>query len=165
MKLADTQARFYALVTAREDVAAIARARRGGAARRSSEMVVGDERLSAVERLDVYARMYFVRIHDVLRDEYARTAAALGGEAFHDLVTDYLQACPPAHPSLREAGARLPAFVAGHALAADRPWLAELARLERARLEVFDGPDAAPLSIAALRDVRARTIRRATLAI
>ena len=29
----------------------------------------------------------------------------------------------------------------------------ELARLERARLEVFDGPDAAPLSIAALRDV------------
>ena len=124
-------------------------------------MVAGDARLSAVERLDVYATMYFVRIHDVLRDEYARTAAVLGGEAFHDLVTDYLQACPPAHPSLREAGARLPAFLAAHALAADRPWLAELARLERARLEVFDGPDAAPLSIAALRDVRARTIRRA----
>jgi hypothetical protein len=97
--------------------------------------------------------MYFVRIHDVLRDEYARTAAVLGGEAFHALVTDYLQACPPAHPSLREAGARLPAFVAAHAVAADRPWLLELARLERARLEVFDGPDAMPLSIAALRDV------------
>ena len=54
-------------------------------------MVVGDERLSAVERLDVYATMYFVRIHDVLRDEYARTAAVLGGEAFHALVTDYLR--------------------------------------------------------------------------
>ena len=116
-------------------------------------MVVGDARLSAVDRLDVYASMYFVRIHDVLREELARTAAAVGDEAFHDLVTDYLQACPPSHPSLREAGARLPAFLATHALAVDRPWLAELARLERARLEVFDGPDAEPVSIASLREV------------
>ena len=152
MKLADAQARFHALVTAREDVATIA-ARDGAARDAIDAMVVGDARLSAVDRLDVYASMYFVRIHDVLREELARTAAVLGGEAFHALVTDYLQACPPAHPSLREAGARLPAFLATHALAADRPWLAELARLERARLEVFDGPDAAPLTLAALRDV------------
>jgi hypothetical protein len=152
VKLAETQSRFHALVTAREDVAAVAV--RDAAARAAVEsMVVGDDRLSAVERLDVYATMYFVRIHDVLRDEYARTAAVLGGEAFHGLVTDYLQACPPAHPSLREAGARLPAFVGGDAVAAARPWLPELARLERARLEVFDGPDATPLSIAALRDI------------
>jgi hypothetical protein len=152
VKLADTQARFHSLVTAREDVTGIA-ARDGAARAAIDSMVVGDDRLSAVDRLDVYATMYFVRIHDVLRDEYVRTAAALGGEAFHALVTDYLQACPPAHPSLREAGARLPAFVAGHALAADRPWLAELARLERARLEVFDGPDATPASITALRAI------------
>ena len=152
MKLADTQARFHRLVTAREDVAALAA--RDPAARASiAEMVAGDDRLSAIERLGVYATMYFVRIHDVLREEYARTAAAVGGEAFHALVTDYLQACPPAHPSLREAGARLPAFVQSHALAADRPWLAELAGLERARLEVFDGPDAATLSIASLRAI------------
>ena len=152
MKLADTQARFHALVTAREDVATIAA--RDAAVRASvDEMVAGDARLSAVERLDVYASMYFVRIHDVLREELARTAVALGGEAFHALVTDYLQACPPAHPSLREVGGRLPAFLATHALASERPWLAELARLERARLEVFDGPDAAPLTIAALRAI------------
>lgn len=151
-RLADTQARFHALVTARDDVAAIAA--RDTAARAAVEaMVVGDARLSAVERLDLYATMYFVRIHDVLREEYARTVAVLGGEAFHALVTDYLQACPPAHPSLREAGARLPAFVSGHAVASDRPWLAELARLERARLEVFDGPDATPVSLAALRGI------------
>jgi hypothetical protein len=145
-RLADAQALFHALVTARDDVAAIA-ARDAEARAAVDAMVVGDERLSAVERLDLYATMYFVRIHDVLRDEYARSVAVLGGEAFHALVTDYLQACPPAHPSLREAGARLPGFVTGHALAADRPWLAELARLERARLEVFDGPDATPLSL------------------
>ena len=41
------------------------------------ELVVGDARLSAVERLDIYASMYFVRIHDVLRGG----AAAHGGGA------------------------------------------------------------------------------------
>jgi len=154
MKLADAQARFQALVTARDNVAAITA--RDPAARASvDEMVVGDERLSAVERLDVYATMYFVRIHDVLADELARTAAEMGGEAFHDLVTDYLEACPPSHPSLREAGARLPDFLAGHPLAVERPWLAELAWLERARLEVFDGPDAEPVTITALANLPA----------
>jgi hypothetical protein len=135
--------------------AARRRGRGGDAALRASvdEMVVGGGPLSAVDRLDVYATMYFVRIRDVLAEELARTAAAVGGEAFHGLVTDYLQACPPGHPSLREAGARLPAFLATHALAVERPWLAELASLERARLEVFDGPDASPVSIASLRDV------------
>lgn len=154
MKLGDTQARFHELVTARDSVAAIAE--RDPAARASVDaMVVGDERLSAVERLDVYASMYFVRIHDVLAEELARTAAAMGAEAFHGLVTDYLAACPPSHPSLREAGARLPDFLAGHALGRERPWLAELARLERARLEVFDGPDAAPLTVTALANMPA----------
>jgi hypothetical protein len=152
MKLGDMQARFYALVTARDEVAALA-AREAETRAAVDEMVVGDARLSAVDRLDVYATMYFVRIHDVLAEELSRTAAALGGEAFHGLVTDYLQACRPNHPSLREAGARLPAYLATHPCAAERPWLAELARLERARLEVFDGPDAAPASLAALRAV------------
>jgi len=148
VKLRDTQARFAALVTARDSVAEIA-ARDAVARAEVDAMIVGDA-LSAVERLDVYASMYFVRLHDVLRDEYARTVTVVGGEAFHGLVTDYLQVCPPRDLSLREAGARLPDFLAGHALGHALPWLAELARLERARLEVFDGPDAAPLSITTL---------------
>ena len=152
MKLADTQARFHALVTARENVPAIV-ARDDDARAAVDEMVVGDATLSAIDRLDVYASMYFVRIHDVLRDEFPRMATVLGGEAFHGLVTDYLVACPPRHPSLREAGDRLADFLATHALSSARPWLPELARLERARAEVFDGPDAIPVAIADLRGV------------
>jgi hypothetical protein len=152
VNLSDAQARFYQFVTALEDVAAIA-GRLPRARALVDDLVVGDARLSAVERLDIYGTMYFVRIHDVLVEELPRTAAVLGAEAFHGLVTDYVQACPPTQPSLREVGARLPVFLATHACAAERPWLAELARLERARLEVFDGPDAAPVSLAALRAV------------
>jgi hypothetical protein len=47
----------------------------------------------------------------------------------------------------------LPDFLAAHARGGERPWLAELARLERARTEVFDGPDATPSSLAELRAV------------
>jgi hypothetical protein len=147
VRLADLQKLFYELVTAPEDVPATLRARGPAAARAVADAIAGDARLSAAARLDVYAGMYFFRLHDVLRDEAPRTAVLLGGDAFHNLVTDYLIACRPNHPSLREAGARLPAFLATHATAADRPWLAELARLERARLELVDGPDAEPLTL------------------
>jgi hypothetical protein len=124
---------------------------------------VGDARLPPEARLDIYGEMYFFRIHDVLREEAPRTAAALGEAAFHNLVTDYLRACPPNHPSLREAGARLPAFLATHPFGAERPWLAELARLERTRLELFDGPDAETLTLAHVRALPPEQIGALTL--
>jgi hypothetical protein len=151
MKLAEIQAWFHELVTARASVAASVAARGPEASRLLDGIVAGDARLPAVARLEIYADMYFARLRDVLRDEYPKTVMLLGAAAFHDLVVDYLVAAPPNHPSLRELGARLPAFLAEHRLAADRPWAAELARLERARLELYDGPDAGTLTFESLR--------------
>lgn len=151
MKLADVEARFYELVTARDSVAATVAAGGPAARRAVEEMVAGDARLPAIARLEIYADMYFVRLRDVLADEFPRTAAALGAAAFHQLVVDYLDACRPDDPSMREVGARLPAFLGTHATAALRPWLAELARLERARLEMVDSADAETLTLEALR--------------
>jgi hypothetical protein len=149
--LAQIQERFYALVTAPEGVGA-ALAADGLTAGDLESMVVGDERLEALARLDVYANMYFYRILEVLRGDYPRLTAALGDPAFHNLITDYLVACRPRHPSIALAGDRLPEFLASHALGAERPWLVPLASLERAYTELFDGPDAATLG---LDDVRA----------
>jgi hypothetical protein len=149
--LAEVQARFYALVTARDGVTAAVAAGGPDTRRALEEMVAGDARLPAAARLEIYAGMYIARIRDVLAEEYPRTLGALGAAAFADLVADYLDACRPNHPSLREVGARLPAFLGAHPAAADRPWLAELAALERARLELFDGPDAEALTVEALR--------------
>ena len=151
MKLAETQAWFYELVTARESVGTTVAARGPEGRRVLDEMVDGDARLPAAARLEIYADMYFARLRDVLLDEYPKTLALLGASVFHDLCADYLIACRPSHPSLRELGTRLPAFLAEHRLATERPWTAELARLERARLELFDGPDAETLTIETLR--------------
>lgn len=148
--LRDLQRLFYELITAPTGVGQ-ALADRGLTSEALEAVVVGDARLSSVARLDVYANMYFFRILDVLRAEYPRVVAALGDHAFHDLVTDYLLAHRPRHPSLREVGARLPEYLATHPVSDRRPWLAEVARLERGHRELFDGPDAQPLTFEGLR--------------
>jgi hypothetical protein len=148
--LAELQAQLYDLITAPEGVE-----RRlgelGRDARGLASVVRPTARLSAVERVDVYANMYFYRILEVLRDEQAKLLACLGDDGFHNLVTDYLLACRPAHPSLREVGDRLPEYLADHPLARERAWLAELARLERTRLVLHDGPDAEALTLQEIR--------------
>jgi hypothetical protein len=147
--LAELQRRFFELVTGPQGIADEL-VRRGIPERELAAIIAGDARASAVERLDVYANMYFFRILEVLRADYSKLAAVVGAETFHDLATDYLQAHPSRHPSLRFAGAALPGFLARHALGATRPWLTELAALEWARVDVFDRADAEVLGQAAL---------------
>src|SRR5262249_6584940 len=99
-------------------------------------MIGGDERLGAVERPDVYAKMHCFRLLEVLREDYPKLVAVVGDAEFHNLVTEYLIAHPPEHASIAHAGIALPDFLTGHSLEARRhaPWLHELARLERRRV-------------------------------
>ena len=105
----------------------------------------GSDRMTPVEGLDVYANMYFYRLHDCIAENFPRTRAKTGDANFHNLMTDYLLAHPPTHYSLREAGAALPEFLSQHRLASEFPALADLARLEWARIDVFDEADAEQL--------------------
>ncbi len=144
-----TQRIFWSLITAPTGVRPALEdlARRGELpAPGIDDLIVGDERLSAADRLDIYANMYFFRLHDCLREDFACVAAAIGDDRFHNLVTDYLLRHPSEHPSLRYLGRHLPQFVSGHPLGTEFPWLADLARLEWARVDAFDAPDGRPLT-------------------
>jgi hypothetical protein len=115
------------------------------------ELIDGGGALDATGRLAIYAEMYQARLVDVLREDFARVLALVGDEAFAALAARYLARHLPTHPSIRWAGRRFPDFLAG---AGDvRPYLADLARLEWARGEVFDAPDAEPLRLADLRAI------------
>lgn len=160
--LAELEAQFYALVTAPESVAKTLAAR-GQTPSTVEAFIRGNGKLSAVARLDVYANMYFFRILDVLREDYPKVVSVVGDEAFHNFVTDYLLACPPAHPSIANAGERLPRFLATHPLAAARPWLPALAALERTYRALFDGPDATPLTLDEVRSLSPEEIMELTL--
>jgi hypothetical protein len=113
----------------------------------------GDGELIGSGDIAIYARMYASRLHDTLADDFPKLRAALGDDRFGELVAHYLRAHPPSSFTLRDAGLALERFLRGSELAP--PWAADLAALERARIEVFDGPDAEPLTqdaVAALGD-------------
>jgi hypothetical protein len=103
-------------------------------------------RCSAPERLEVYSNAYTARLVECLGEQFPALRRALGEETFAGFALDYLGAHPSRSWSLNGLGARL----AEH-LEATRPsresdtpdwadlWI-DLARLEWAVLEVFDGP-------------------------
>lgn len=130
--LATIQRRFYELVTA-------------------GEGTVEAGLITGAPRLEVYAGSYVARLADILAADHPKLRAALGGEAFHDLAADYVRACPPLSFTVRDAGIRLADYLATRDDLP--PWAADLARIERARVEVFDGPDAATLTRDALSQV------------
>jgi len=147
--LANTQTLFWRLISAPEGVdAALAvlpdreRALPGGI----EAWVRGDERLAAVERLEVYARMYFFRLLDCLAGDFPSVHAVVGHENFHVLVRDYLERHPSTSRSIRALGRSFAPFLDAHALGAEHPFVADLARFEWALLEAFDARDAAPLA-------------------
>jgi len=149
-----TQEIFWRMITAPEGVRAALQKPSEGTASSKDEIDAlfrgGDDEgrggPPAVERLDIYANMYFYRLLDVLKEDYPRLLEAIGAGRFHNLVTDYLLIHPSKHPSLRFLGEALPGFVATHPLAGEFPWLRDLARLEWDRVEVFDGPDSTVLT-------------------
>jgi hypothetical protein len=113
----------------------------GAAPLATAHALVREDGVDRGRRLHAYAHAYWARIAAALAEDYPKLQAWLG-PAFPELVVPYLRRFPTRHPSLREAGLHLAELLAdrGELAAAD------LARLERARLEAFDGPDAAPLS-------------------
>lgn len=163
--LSRVQDLFWDLITAPEGVEAGARdlVRRGRLASADlSFLVRGDERMAPHERLDIYASMYFYRLRDALAEDFPKTAAVTGGARFHNLITDYLLARPSTSWTLRDAGTAMPGFLATHPLGKEFPFLADLARLEWARIEAFDEADSEAITretITALSTERMQTLR------
>jgi hypothetical protein len=148
--LAETEALFFRLITAPAGVSDGLAASGLGAAD-LERVIVGDARLSATGRLDIYANMYFFRLLDILRADFPKLLEALGDDGFHNLTTDYLLAFPSVNPSVRNLGERLPQFLEARAPA----WHADLARLEWTRIDVFDERDEEILSAEEVRQVAA----------
>ncbi len=117
-----------------------------------STLVTGDERANAAERIHVYQHMYRARIVEALEAQYPRLARWLGADAFGEVVAAYVADEPSRHPSLRFIGRRFPDWLAARAPADARPAaLADLARLEWAREDVFDAADQETLALDTVR--------------
>jgi hypothetical protein len=105
-----------------------------------AEYIKPNERLTAVERLEIYSRSYWFRVLDSLYDDFPGLRAVLGQRIFHLLSRAYLADCPSQSFTLRNLGSRLgdwlqrnPQYAGTHfGLALD------MVRLEWAHIEAFD---------------------------
>jgi Putative DNA-binding domain len=103
--------------------------------------------LTSFERLEICNRQYWFRVIAAVSEDFPALHVVLGQEKFDSLVLAYLRENPSTSFSLRNLGARLPAWLASypelagsqHALAVD------VARLEWAYIEAFDGASVVPL--------------------
>jgi len=144
---------LYRLITAPSGVGEGLAAERALGAHGLDGIVIGDDCLSAEARVDIYANMYFYRLLDALKEDFPATLAVLGDDNFHNLVTGYLLEYPPTEPSLYYCGQHLAAYLRDHPMRADASFIADLAAVERAVVEVFHGPDAAALDSDSLRAI------------
>jgi hypothetical protein len=98
----------------------------------------------------VYRNAYVARLAEILGEDYEQLHAYLGDQAFAKLVKAYIAANPSDRRSTRWFGRHLPAFVQKTAPYAKHREVVEIAALEKALADAFDGPDAEPLRIEAL---------------
>jgi hypothetical protein len=115
--------------------------RRPARSPRAAEVVLPSRTLTAAERVAIYSRMYFARLHDCLADDYPTIFKFLGPEAFGKLVRSYLSRYPSRHYSLNDLGRRMPRFLAGAARVRRRALLQDVARLELSMSRVFDAAE------------------------
>lgn len=98
------------------------------------------------QRFAVYRNNVTVSLIDALADTFPVVQALVGVDFFRAMGREFVRRAPPASPVLAGYGADFPAFIAGFSPAAGVPYLADVAGLEFARVQVFHAADAAPVA-------------------
>lgn len=107
----------------------------------AARVAKANDRLTSVERLEIYNRMYWFRVLDSLHEDCPGLRAALGEARFLKLAEAFLGKYPSKYWTLRDLPQRLAKFI--H----EEPrWTAphtelceDIARFEWAQVEVYDG--------------------------
>lgn len=146
MTLRDTQQRMLmALMTPLAGGERIASRTRVGLsmAKEAAEIIKPNDRLTSLERLEIYSRSYWCRLLDSIRDDYPGLRAILGSRRFEKLATAYLSDCPSESFTLRDLGSRLRVWLESHPRHAgpNRRLALDMASLEWAHIVAFDGPE------------------------
>ena len=100
--------------------------------------------------LSIYRDAYALRLIEVIGNDHEYLQTYLGDDAFAAMARAYIESCPSQHPNARWVARRLPEFLRSTKPYSGTPVLADLAALERALNDAFDGPDAPALGLTAL---------------
>ncbi|WDD90417.1 DNA-binding domain-containing protein (plasmid) [Burkholderia sp. FERM BP-3421] len=96
---------------------------------------------NVVKRYNVYRNNVIVSLIDTLAAVYPAVQRITGDTFFRALARFYARATPPSSPLLFEYGRGFPDFIDAYEYAQDMPWLADVARIERAWLDAYHAAD------------------------
>lgn len=88
----------------------------------------------------IYGRNHYGMLYGALADKFPICQQLLGGEAFRMLAFSYIAATPATEVSLELYGLKLAAFLVGHPLLDEIPFLGDIARLEQALHQAQHAP-------------------------
>ncbi len=109
--------------------------------------------IRADERYNIYRNNTFITLGQALAQNFPVVCRLVGITFFDQMAREYIQKHPPISPLLMTYGGTLANFIDGFMPAAGLPYLADVARLENAWNESFNGLDASGFDIALLKEV------------
>ncbi|MBA3518208.1 MAG: putative DNA-binding domain-containing protein [Rhizobiales bacterium] len=120
--------------------------------------VAGPNGKAAKKRYNVYRNNVTVSLINALAAVFPVTRRITGPDFFRAMARFHIRATPPSSPLLFEYGRDFPDFIEAYQYARSTPWLADVARIERAWLDAYHAADAAPLAPQALAAIPAELL-------
>jgi hypothetical protein len=118
-------------------------------ARVAESFIKPNDRLTSLERIEIYNKQYWFRLIDILYEDYPGLRAVVGEKKFNGLVKAYLGKYPSHSYTLRNLGRRLEQF-----LTEEPRWIKprsamamDMARFEWAQTVAFDSEQKTPLGV------------------
>ena len=123
----------------------------------ADDYIKPNELLSSFDRLEIYNRQYWFRVIGAVAEDFPALNALMGERKFDHLILAYLRENPSTSFTLRNLGSKLPQWLEHHPEFAPnrRELLLDVARLEWAYIEAFDGAAFAPLTTSDFSDLSA----------
>lgn len=115
--------------------------------------LIGPDGEDSPRRFAVYRNNVSVALIDALRANFPATCRIVGEEFFRVMARAYALSEPPPSPVLLDYGASFPDFIARFEPVGSLPYLADVARIERAWTEAYHAPEAGSLNPAVLSNV------------
>jgi hypothetical protein len=125
--------------------------------------IAGPSGKAARKRYNVYRNNVTVSLINALAATFPATLRITGGEFFRAMARFHIRETPPTSPLLFEYGYGFPDFIERYEYAQSMPWLADVARIERAWLDAYHAGDAEPMAPEALASIPSERIGGAVL--
>lgn len=111
--------------------------------------LVGPDGEPSLKRFSVYRNNVVAGLTETLKDAYPAVHRLVGTDFFRAMARVYVAIEPPRSPIMLDYGAGFPDFIGSFEPAASLPYLADVARIERAWTKAYHAPEASPLELAA----------------